>query len=137
MFLYVSTVLAGTEAKIEIIRRPESTPRVVTVTMDKFHSPGKFIASKRPPFVRGLRVDYLSVYMQTAHLPPTDLTHGVIVREVQPGTPAANALLKVNDPITHIQGQPVISPDDFYKKMQKLTGPVELTLAGKDKVILN
>jgi serine protease Do len=139
LFLHISTVLAGTEARLEIIRRPNSTPQLITVTMDKFNAPGKFIASKKPPFVRGLRVDYLSVLMQTLHpsAQPAGITHGVIVREVQAGTPAANALLKVNDIVTHIKGQPVISPDDFYKKMQKLTGRIELTLAGGHEVTLN
>jgi S1-C subfamily serine protease len=59
------------------------------------------------------------------------------VREVQSGSPAANALLKVKDIITHIKGQPVVSPDDFYKKMQKLTGPVEMTVNDGQKVVLN
>ncbi len=139
LFLHISTVLAGTEAKLEVVRRPNSTPQTMTVIMDKFNAPGKFIASKKPPFVRGLRVDYLSVLMQTLHpsAQPVGITSGVIVREVQAGTPAANALLKVNDIVTHIKGQPVTGPDDFYKKMQKLTGQVELTLAGGHQVILN
>jgi S1-C subfamily serine protease len=139
LFLTVSMLLAGTDAKLEFVRRPGLAPQTVTVTLDKFAVPGKFIAVRKPPAVRGLRVDYLSVLMQGLHpsARPQGVTHGVIVREVQSGTPAANALLKVNDIITHIKGQPVTSPEDFYRKMQKLTGPVELTLAGAHEVILN
>ncbi len=60
-----------------------------------------------------------------------------MIREVQPGTPAAGALLKVNDVITHIKGQPVSSPEEFYRKMQQLKGPIDITLAGAHQVILN
>lgn len=139
LFLTVSTILAGNDAKLEVIRRPNSTPQTITVTLDKFAAPVGFIASRKPAAVRGLRVDYLSVYMQGLHASaqPQDVAHGVIVREVQPSTPAATALLKANDIITHVKGQPVTSPQDFYQKMQKLTGPVEITLAGPHRIILN
>ena len=136
LFVHVSAVLAGNEAKLEVLRN--GLPRTVTVTLDKFNVYGKPIASRRPPPVRGLRVDYLSVLMQAldGKARPTAVSHGVIVREAADGSPAAR-VLKVNDVITHVKGQPVATPADFYKKIQGLTGPIELTLSNNEKFTLN
>jgi S1-C subfamily serine protease len=137
LYLTIGTLLAGTEVRLEILRA--RTPLTVTLTLDKFVAPGKLIASRKPAMQRGLRVDYLSVLMQSLHpsAQPKGITQGVIVREVQTGSPAAQALLKVNDIITHIKGKPVSSPADFYRQMQNLNGPVELRLANSHQVTLN
>jgi serine protease Do len=132
LFLAISTTLAGSEARLEI-SRGGGPARTLTVTLDKFPVLGRIIASKKPPALRGLRVDYLSVLGPQ----PKDIANGVVVREVVTGTSAAQALLKVNDVITHVRGQAVNTPADFYRKMQTLTGPVELTLANSYKVTLN
>jgi S1-C subfamily serine protease len=138
LFLTVSTVLAGNEARIEVLRGPTPTPRIITVTLDKSAVAGKFIASRKPTPVRGLRVDYLSVLMQSLRqTKPDGITHGVVIREVLAGSPAAAAQLKVNDVITHVKGQPVRTPAEFYKRMQTLTGPIDLTLANSYQVNLN
>jgi S1-C subfamily serine protease len=139
LFLTVSTLLAGGEARLEIIRPPAVNTRTIVLNLDKFFVPGKIIAAEKPAPVRGLRVDYLSVLMQSLHplARPQGINHGVIVREVQNGSSAAQALLKVNDIITHVRGQPVANPADFYRRMQNLTGPVDITLGGTHQVKLN
>jgi S1-C subfamily serine protease len=138
LFLTVSTVLAGNEARIEILRGSGAAPRIITVMVDKSASSGKFIASRKPTPARGLRVDYLSVLMQrVGQTKPDGISHGVIIREVQEGSAAATARLKVNDIITHIKGQPVRTPAEFYRRMQTLTGPIDLTLANSYQVTLN
>jgi serine protease Do len=138
LFLAVSTVLAGNEVRVEV-GQPGFPSRTVTVTLDKFYVPGKVIAARKPPAPRGLRVDYLSVLMQTLHPSayPRGITFGVVVREVQSNSAASNALLKVNDIITHIKGQPVRTPAEFYRRMQTLSGPVDLTLPNAQQVMLN
>jgi S1-C subfamily serine protease len=138
LFLTVSTVLAGNEARIEVLRGSGLAPRIISVTLDKSAVAGKFIAAQKPTPVRGLRVDYLSVLMQTLRqTKPDGISHGVVIREVQSGSEAAAAQLKVNDIITHVKGQPVRTPAEFYRRMQMLAGPVELTLANSYKATLS
>jgi serine protease Do len=137
LFVAVGTQLAGSEARLELLRG--GVPRTINVTLAKFNVPGKFIASRRPAFVRGLRVDYLSIYLQNLHPTsyPRGVSHGVIVREVQPDSAASAALLKANDIVTHVKGEPVNTPAEFYKKLQSATGPVDITLGGSHQLKLN
>ena len=61
----------------------------------KYYVPGPFIASRRPPAVGGLRVDYASTLIKTgADRPDAQIPAGVVVREVVPGSPAAKAGLR-------------------------------------------
>jgi serine protease Do len=130
LFLAVSTILCGTEARLEV-QAAGGAARTVTVTMAKYHVSGPIIASRKPVAVRGLRVDHLSVLLQQQN-PRTSgqpaVASGVVVREVQPGSTAATALLKVNEVITHVNGQAVATPADFYREARKGTGALELTL---------
>jgi S1-C subfamily serine protease len=138
LFLAISITLAGNEARLEIIRGLGTPPRTVRVTLDKAYVPGTVIASRKPPAPRGLRVDPLGVLMQKyPSAQPVGITQGVVVREVVSGSAAAKVSLKIDDIITHVKGQPVRSPAEFYKRMQSLTGPIELTLGNAQQVILN
>ena len=118
--------MAGSEVRLEMPNHPR---RSVPVTLAKFYVPGKVIASKRPPAVRGFRVDYTSVLMMQlsspGHRPP--IQPGVFVSELQPGSPAA-AKLKVGDVITHVKVgdlyTPVNTPAEFYREAEKI-GPRE------------
>ncbi|MBL8795850.1 MAG: trypsin-like peptidase domain-containing protein [Planctomycetia bacterium] len=136
LFVAVGTQLAGSEAKLDILRG--GVPRTITVTLAKFNVPGRFIASRRPAFVRGLRVDYLSIYLQNLHPTsyPRGVSHGVVIREVQPDSAGSAALLKANDIVTHVKGEPVNTPAEFYKKLQAATGTVDITLGGSHTVRL-
>src|SRR5262249_31573294 len=136
LFLAISITLAGNEARLEIIRG-QGAPRTIRVTVDKSFVPGKVIAARKPAAVFGLRVDYLSVLLQS--LDPAshpNVSHGVIIREVQSDISPAKAFLKVNDVITHVKGKPVRNPAEFYRRMQNPTGPIEVTLANAQKVTL-
>src|SRR5262249_34790214 len=96
LFLAISITLVGKEARLEIIRG-QGAPRTIRVTVDKSFVPGKVIAARKPAAVFGLRVDYLSVLLQS--LDPAshpNVSHGVIIREVQSDSSAAKAFLKVN-----------------------------------------
>ncbi|MBY0522936.1 MAG: PDZ domain-containing protein [Gemmataceae bacterium] len=138
IFLTVGTLPAGSEARLEV-RNREGT-RTIPVTLAKYYVPGTIIASRKPAAVRGLRVDHVSVWYQTAPtLPdmPQNSLSGVVIREVQSGSAAATALLKVNDVVTHVNGTAVNSPTDFYREAQKAKGPLELTLTPSRPVKLN
>jgi serine protease Do len=133
----ISTLLAGADARLEIRER---NPSVVTVTLAKAHVPG-VIATNRPAPVRGIRVDYASVFVQQ-HADEIeqqarntgDLENGVFVSEVAPSSPADNARISVNDMIVQVNGANVSTPAEFYREAAKVrTGqPLILTLASND-----
>lgn len=150
LFLALGTLLAGSEARLEIRASPRAPSRTVTALLAKFYVPGKVIASKRPTPVRGLRVDYTSVLMMQnattgGFRAPTGVQPGVAIREVLPSSPAAMARLREGEVITHVNDQPVLTPADFHRLASRVaaTAPLELTLAPADwskpppKVTLN
>src|SRR5262249_52405147 len=106
------------------------------VTLAKHYTPGRVIASRRPPSIRGMRVDYTSVlYTQREGQPALafqrrDIPPGVCVVEVQGKSAAASAKLRVNDIISEVNGRKVDSPNDFYREAAKISAssPLELTL---------
>jgi S1-C subfamily serine protease len=140
LFLALGTLLAGSEARLEVRSSPRGPSRTVTVTLAKFYVPGPVIASQKPPPVRGLRVDFTSVLLmrQNASGPvvrgPQVIQPGVYIREVQSESPAAAARLREGEVITHVNGQPVLTPAEFYRAVAKVraTDPLELTLASAD-----
>jgi serine protease Do len=134
LFLTVGPLMAGSEARLEVVGHPN----IVRVELAKSYVPGKIIASNRPPAVRGFRVDYTSVLFLSQSgmrwFGPHGIQLGVYVREVLPDSPASKARLKVNEIITHVNGQAVNSPAEFYQATEKLppSAPLELTLATSD-----
>lgn len=124
LFLAIGICLAGSEARLDL-RRPDGTRRTLNVTLDKYYVPDKGIASSRPPFVHGMRVDYASVLMQRdkarAYQP------GVYVSEVQTDGPAEHARLH-EVVITQVNGQSVRTPGEFYRIAGKLPRPLTLTV---------
>jgi S1-C subfamily serine protease len=135
LFLKVGMQLAGTRVKLEVIPSKNDVPLTREATLAKFYVPGKIIASKKPPWVRGLRVDYASVQAIRDSLENRTsgtIPRGVSVREVLPHSPADGNRLQ-DAVITHVNGRPVTSPAEFYREADKLkdTDPLELTLGGR------
>ena len=132
LFVYLGTKLAGTKVRLEVRRRGRPRPETVEVTLAKLYVPGKKIASSAGgrPFVRGLRVDYSSLLVQTPQRASLRMPAGVLVSEVQPGTAAERALLRPGEIITHVGGRPVTSPAAVYQAVGDRPGSVELTLQG-------
>jgi serine protease Do len=134
LFLTVSTQLAGSEVSVKLAKRPKT----VTVNLAKSYVPGKIIASKKPPAVRGFRVDYTSVLLMKNALGlargHSVVPAGVFVSEVQPGSPAASVRLHENDVITHVDGHQVNTPAEFYQQAAKIDSsvPMELTLVSEE-----
>lgn len=129
LFLALGTQLAGAKVTLDVLAQG-SQKRQVDVTLAKLYVSGKRVASAlgARPFFRGLRVDYASLTVQqpsrTISIPP-----GVLVSEVQEKTPAAAAHLKPGEIISHVNGQPVLTPAAFYQTVRNLTGDIELTLS--------
>ena len=77
------------------------------------------IATNRAAPWRGLRVDYTSTLPQTTFGDGDPRAPwragGVVVAEVEPGSPAERAGLKAGQVITRVGGQAVRNPRDFAK----------------------
>jgi serine protease Do len=94
------------------------------------------IATNRPPAWRGIRVDFIStdpklVWGQAVINAMTQ--GGVLITEVQPGSSADEAGLKVGQYILSVDGESVKTPGAFAKAVEKLSGSVRVTTEG-DKV---
>ena len=110
LFLNISAALAGSKVEIDVLRNGRRV--TVPVSLAKA-GPGewgeKAIVSKRHPPVYGLRVDYASV-LPAGSAPP----EGVMVKELEPGSPAANKL-KEGMIVVAVNDQPVPTPAKFYE----------------------
>ena len=104
----------------------DGRPKTCTAKLGKSYTPGKAIASHRPPARGGLRVDYASILAQRIGL--QQVPQGVAIREVVPDSSADKARLQVDYVITRVGGRPVTTPAEFYEAMAKADGPVELTV---------
>jgi S1-C subfamily serine protease len=146
LFLALGVQLVGASIRLEVLPQGRGKRNNIEVTLAKFYVPGQKILTDlgSRPFFRGLRVDYTSLLVQQpSPLPIQRIPNGVLVSEVQPNSPAATALLKPGDIVTHINSLVVNTPAAFYQAVKGLTATVELTLASSNpgqpapKVTLN
>ena len=125
--------------------RSSGQTRDLEVTLAKWPpiNEAEIIATQeRPERVwRGLVVDYGTARIQFT--PRQEQFDVVLVRKVSPETRvvAANSTserveLQPGDFITHVEGQPVRTPEEFAKVAENLTGDVRLTLTGRPDVIV-
>lgn len=127
LFLAVSTLPAGAKARIRV--RCAGEVRDIQVALDKLYLPDKVIASVKPKAFRGLRVDYTSLLYQR-DFPSSGVPRGVFVREVEAGSAADNARLQ-DAVIIDVNGKEVTSPAEFYQAVERLTGPVTVTILSR------
>jgi S1-C subfamily serine protease len=127
----ISTLMAGSKARLEIVGDP--IPKIVTLV--KLYVPGPVVAANRPPLVHGLRVDYTSVLSQRTNS-GFEIPNGVFVSEIIPGSPAEKAKLK-DAIITHVNDQPVSTPNEFYRVAAQKQGPVKVRLNRGEEVKLD
>lgn len=135
LFLVVGTHLAGSTVEVEYQTRGLGA-RKTRVTLAKFWVQSPLIATNKPQPVSGLHVDWSSLLSQRPFLgrfegPPT--LAGVMVREIDPKSPAAATGLQVDDLITHVGKTPVATPAEFYKALEAVQGPVELTYLNSER----
>jgi serine protease Do len=130
LFLTLGTQLAGASVQLQVRKPGALAAEKVEVVLARFYVPGKRIAAflGDRPFFRGLRVDHTSLVVQLPRTVAQRIPAGVLVGEVQPGTPAAAAQLRCGEVITHVNGQAVTTPAAFYRAVRGLAGPIELTL---------
>jgi serine protease Do len=134
LLLYTGNSLAGSQLKLTVMQGSEH--KDYFLTLGKFKHDQPFIASNRPEPVFGLRVDYLTVFLQRQTREPQFARNfqfsGVCVRELVPDSPAANKFKALGDIgndwiITHVNGTAINNPNDFYKA-SKGHATVKLTL---------
>jgi serine protease Do len=116
LFLNISAALAGNEVEIDVMRGNRRTR--VKARLAKAPSVGKLaeavIAPNRPGPIFGLRVDYASTLSPGSNPP-----EGVLVKELEPGSPAAKKLgewaSKSTLIVTAVNGEAVSTPADFRR----------------------
>jgi serine protease Do len=132
LFLFLGSLLAGSTARVEVVRGGIS--RTYSVKLAKFWVPGPVLAAKRPAAKFGLRVDYTSIISQRSpfagwgRAPP----EGVVIREVVSDSPAYKARLQPDKIITAVNNRPVTSPAEYYQEMARAGNKVELTFLNSE-----
>ncbi len=126
LVLAVNSHSAGEKIRLKIRRGNEVIERAIVLA--KVAVEGEIIATNRPKSWRGLRVDHTS----TLNLPTfgpnlLDPAHaGVVVVEVEEGSPAAAAGLKKEQIIHKVGDRSVRTPREFAEAVKAADGPVTL-----------
>jgi serine protease Do len=134
LFLQIAMGLAASNVPIEIARGGDR--QRVMVQLAKFDVHKQVVASKQPPALFGLRVDYTSILSQRQvffRRWRTEYPRGVIVREVVPDSPADRARLQPDKVITKVNGRAVTTPAEFYREMARAGESVELTYLNSER----
>ncbi len=127
LVLAINAMPAGTRVNLKLLRQEMMIER--TVELAKYRVAGEVIATNRPPLWRGLRVDYTSTLPYTTFGDPllnAMARGGVVVTEVETGSPAARSGLKPGQIIRSIEGTTLKSPRDFLRLVAGFQGPVTL-----------
>jgi S1-C subfamily serine protease len=135
--LAVSVLLPSTSTSVDYERGGLAT--TTKVQLAKLAVSGKSIASVRPESWRGLRVDYATAleaanFLAAIESGAYDAEGCVLVKEVEPGSPAAKAGVRQGMFISHVGGQRVTTPNEFHEAVRnvndvtdlRLTKPIEL-----------
>lgn len=116
--------------RLDVMR--DGKKRAVDVVLTKFPVRGKRVVTNLPPDWRGARVDYLTAVVDAeaqAVLGLPDYDAGVVVTEVEQGSPAWDAGLRPKNLITQVGRTPVRNPRDFHAAVAGKTGPVQVRLS--------
>jgi serine protease Do len=125
LVLAVNAYSAGDTVRLKIRRGDETIER--SVVLAKVAVDGGMIATNRPKPWRGLRVDYTSALVQPTFSNMIDpALMGVVVAEVEEGSPAAAAGIKKGQLIRKLGDKTLHSPRDFHEAVAALEGPVTL-----------
>jgi len=127
LILAVNVYSAGESVRLKIRRGEETIER--TIVLAKLAVDGEIIAANRPKAWRGLRVDYTSTLIfgtfGPSFLDPSAL--GVLVAEVEEGSPAAAAGIKKGQLVRRVAGKNVRTPPEFAAAVAtSADGPVTL-----------
>ncbi len=115
----IATLGAGTKAKLTILRKGER--ETLTVTLGEMPKEiGKSGAVEpREGLLNGLRIEPLAPPLRRQFGIPEDVREGVVVVDVEPGTPAAASGLEPGDVILEVNQEPVRNVKDFTEAYRK------------------
>lgn len=123
----INAIPAGEPVKLKIVRKNELIER--TVELSKRRPVTAVIATNRPAAWRGLRVDYTSTMANTTFAPnmlAAMSRQGVVVSEVETGSAAEKAGLRMGQLISRVGGQSVKNPKEFGRAAGEAKGEVTL-----------
>jgi serine protease Do len=126
LVLAVNAYSAGETVRLKIQRGHETITR--SIVLAKVAVEGEIIATNRPKPWRGLRVDYTSALNLVTFGPnflDATLT-GVVVADVEEGSPAASAGIKKGQLIRGVGDRSIRTPREFAQAVATLEGPVTL-----------
>ncbi len=123
LILAINEYPAGETVRLKI-RRSDGL-KELNVTLAKFPVDGEIIATKRPHPWRGLRVDYASAsnYQAFGQGFSEVSTPGVVIIDVQEGSPAAAAGLKKGQLIRRVGQRARADPTSIRRSGQRREGP--------------
>jgi serine protease Do len=126
LILAVNIYPAGDAVRLKVRRGKEMIER--TIVLAKLAVEGEVIATNRPRAWRGLRVDYTTAlgYLSFGRNLLDSSPPGVVVADVEEGSPASVAGIKKGQLIHRVGGKGIRTPRDFAETVAPLQGPVIL-----------
>jgi serine protease Do len=129
--LAVSALPPGTSTTVNYERGGRAA--TTTVSLTKLAVAGKSIAAVRAESWRGIRVDYASAldapnFLAAIESGAYDAEGCVLVKEVEPGSPAANAGIRRGMFISHVGDQRVTTPKEFHEAVSDVREVTDLRL---------
>lgn len=130
LVLEVGRLPVESVVRLDVVRE---TRRVgLDVRLTKYPVGGKKIITTPSPSWRGMRIDYVSANA-ASEAPQRAGTiffdEGVLVSEVEEGTPAWQAGLRAGMMVSHVEQSAVHTPKEFHAAVAAKGGPVQLRLA--------
>lgn len=119
-------------AVVEIGYLRDDREETVRVELSKAVPHGERVVRTPAGTWRGMQVDFATAvesYPTAARQGGVDSSACVAVRHVEPHTAAWKAGLRAGSFISHVNEQPVHTPDDFYKVVNGQPGPVVIQVA--------
>ncbi len=130
LVLEVGRLPVDATARLSILRGKKEIALPVTLT--KFPVRGRKIVTQRAPAWRGMRIDYPTAAVDLNRRIYDGFDEGVIVTDVEEGTPAWQARLRPGQLISHVDRTAVKTPKQFRAAIDGKVGPVRLRVVDRD-----
>jgi S1-C subfamily serine protease len=129
LMLELGRLPADSTARFDVLRNQRQIQ--LQVILAKYPIQGEKIVTNRPPYWRGMRVDYTTAVLnsEAAAVPNGFFGEGVIATDVEEGKPAWKAGIRPGMRIRQVDGTPVNTPKQFRAAVANRAGPVQLRLA--------
>lgn len=110
---------ANTKVNVDIMR--EGKQRTIKLTIGALPVSDDELASTTSSVGGANQVDALGLVVSAMDVPVAGVDSGVVVREVKPNSPAAEAGVQVGDVITQLAFKPIKTPADYQKVAKSLS----------------